>query len=141
MKTRIAFACLIVLAITSAATAQLPPGRWWRNGMIAEHLGLAPEQQARLDAIFRSAANELIDRRAEVEKLTLALRAELDQAQINRATLQRVAAQLSDARGRLFEREVMMLADMRGVLDDAQWARLRAHAERRLQGQPGRRKR
>ncbi|HUP48236.1 MAG TPA: periplasmic heavy metal sensor [Thermoanaerobaculia bacterium] len=135
----IALGTALILGATSAA-AELPPGKWWRNPQIAERLGLAPEQQARLDAVFREAANELIDRRAEVEKLNLALRGELDQPQINRQSLQRVAAQLSAARGRLFEREVIMLADMRAVLDGGQWSRLRTHLDRRRQGPPPRRR-
>lgn len=131
MKKLIVTAAL-VLAANAAYAQDLPPGRWWRNGQIAERLELSGEQQTRLDAIFHNAANELIDRRAEVEKASLALRGELDQTQPNRANLQRLAARLSEARARLFEREVLMLADMRAVLEDDQWNELRQHARQRM---------
>ena len=128
---------IAVLACAANASAQdLPPGRWWRNDRIVQVLELSADQQTRLDAIFHAAANDLIDRRAEVEKAVVALRGELDQNQPNRANLQRVAARLNEARGRLFEREVLMLADMRGVLEDEQWRELRQHARQGTQRRP-----
>ena len=131
MKRLVMISMLAALAVATAAQAELPPGKWWKNPQIAQRLALEPEQQARLDAIFRDSANDLIDRRADVEKLQLALRSELDQAQLNRQNLQRLAAQLTQARGRLFERELMMLVDMRGVLSEGQWEQLRAQIDRR----------
>lgn len=133
MKRLVMISMLAALAVATAAQANLPPGKWWKNPQIAQRLALEPEQQARLDTIFRETASDLIDRRAEVEKLQLAMRSELDQSQLNRQNLQRLAAQLTQARGRLFERELMMLVDMRGVLNDAQWDKLRAHIDRRPQ--------
>ena len=142
MTKRIALALIVtsMAAAMAATAAELPPGKWWRNPQISERLSLVPEQQARLDGIFRAAAPDLIDRRGEIEKLAVALRGELDQPQLDRQNLQRLAAALSQARGRLFERELMMLADMRAVLNDSQWAQLREHLDRRHQG-PRRRRR
>lgn len=122
-----------LVALTLAGTAMaadLPPGKWWRRPEVAQRLDLAPEQQNRLDAIFREAANDLIDRRGEVEKLSIAMRGELDQQQLSRPNVLRAAAKLSEARGRLFERELSMLVDMRSVLNDPQWNRLRAFLDR-----------
>ena len=134
MTKRIAIALVTLLIASLATAAELPPGKWWRNPHVAKTLGLDAAQQERLDAIFRDSANDLIDRRAEAEKRAIALRGALDQRQLNRQDLQRLAAALTQARGRLFERELMMLADMRDVFDDEQWARLREHLERRKKG-------
>ena len=135
---------LVVIALLFAATSlsaqQLPPGRWWRAPRIVETLGLTEEQQTRLEAIFRGAANDLIDRKAELEKQNVALRGELDQRQLNRQVIQQIAGRLSDARARLFERELMMLVDMRGVLNEEQWTRLRAELDRMKQGGPNRKR-
>ena len=143
MNKRVFIVAVLALAAATAAIAQpLPPGRWWRMPRIVETLDLNAEQQDRLDAIFRGAANDLIDRKADVEKANIALRAELDQRQLNRQAIQQVAARLNDARARLFERELMMLVDMRGVLNEEQWTRLRAELERareNKQQQPRRR--
>ncbi len=130
MTKRMILTVMAVLALAgNLVAADLPPGRWWRRAEIAQRLALTADQQTRLDTIFRDAASELIDRKGEVEKLNIALRTELDQPQLNKQNLQRLAARLSEARGRLFERELMMLVDMRGTLNDQQWTQLRAHLD------------
>src|SRR5579859_556232 len=58
------FLCLVA----TSAFAQLPPGKWWRRPEIVQTLGLTEEQQDRLDTIFRAAANDLIDAKAEMDK-------------------------------------------------------------------------
>ena len=65
-----------------------------------------------------------------MEKLNINLRGDLDQSQLDRAAIRKDAQRLSDARTRLFERELMMLVDMRAVLNDSQWDRMRAQLER-----------
>ena len=134
MKQRVLFTALLMtatLALSSIAEAQqLPPGKWWRREEVARQLELTRDQQDKLDEVFRGAANELIDARGDVEKLQIALRGELDRVQLRRQELQRIAGQLTLARGKLFERELMMLADMRGILNDEQWNRLRTFLDR-----------
>jgi hypothetical protein len=103
-------------------------------------LELTRDQQEKLDEVFRRAADDLIDAKASVEKLQIALRSELDRAQLRRQELQRLATQLTAARGKLFEHELMMLADMRGILNHEQWTRLRTHLDRmqdRMRGERG----
>ena len=127
-------AVLMLLAI--GVEAQPMPGKWWRREEIAQKLELNREQQRRLDEIFQRVAEELIDQKALVNKLELQLRGELDRTQLRRPEIQRIATQLNAARGRLFERELMMLVDMRGVLEEEQWQRLQDMELPRL-GPPG----
>ncbi len=124
-KKMLLAALAVVMMAGTAFAAELPPREWWRNQAIAQRLNLNEDQQAKLDDIFRKAANELIDMRADAEKLSVALHGELDQPQLNRANLQKLASRLNDAHGKLFEREMMMLVDMRAVLTEDQWAKLR----------------
>ncbi|MEA2462743.1 MAG: hypothetical protein QOJ98_490 [Acidobacteriota bacterium] len=131
---KILLAVLMLLAI--GAEAQPMPGKWWRREEIAQKLELNREQQRRLDEIFQAVADELIDGKAQVIKLELQLRGELDRTQLRRPEIQRIATQLNTARGRLFERELMMLVDMRGVLEEEQWQRLQDMELPRL-GPPG----
>jgi hypothetical protein len=129
-----------VLVCTAAAQAQMmPPGKWWQRPEIVRELQITNDQQDRLDAIFRDAANELIDTKASVEKLQIAIRAELDRPQMRKAELQRIAMQLSDARGKLFARELMMLVDMRSVLNEQQWTRMKGFLDRMHDAREGRR--
>ena len=121
---------IALLFVAASAFAQLPPGKWWRRPEIVQSLNLSDEQQDRLETIFRASATELIDLKAEVDKANIALRGELDRPQLDRAAIHRIAVRLSEARGRLFDRELGMLVEMRGVLTDPQWNRMRAQLER-----------
>jgi hypothetical protein len=130
MTKRLLAVAILLFAAALANAQQLPPGKWWRQPRVVEQLSLTIDQQDRLDEVFRAAANDLIDAKGAVEKLQIALRGELERTQLRRGEIQRIAGQLNDARGRLFERELMMLVDMRGVLNDAQWNRMRTFLDR-----------
>lgn len=135
MKTRIVLAAALLVAAAFANAQNLPPGKWWERQEIVRELQLSTEQQDRIDDVFRAAANDLIDARADVDKLQIALRGEIDRPQVRRAEVLRIARQLGEARGRLFEREMAMLLDMRSVLNEQQWARMRTILDRVQNGQ------
>jgi hypothetical protein len=65
-----------------------------------------------------------------MDKQSINLRTELDQPQLNRAAIRAIAQKLNDARARRFERELMMFIDMRAVLNDGQWNRMRTALDR-----------
>ncbi|HJQ39413.1 MAG TPA: periplasmic heavy metal sensor [Thermoanaerobaculia bacterium] len=141
MTRRLMLAATLVLAAAFASAQNLPPGKWWQRQEIVRELQLTPEQQDKLDEIFRAAANGLIDAKAEVEKLQIAMRSEIDRPQIRRADIMRIAKQLGAARGVLFEREIAMMLEMHGVLNEQQWNRMRAVLDRREEFQQQQRQR
>jgi Spy/CpxP family protein refolding chaperone len=122
---RIALALVALFTVSSVFAQALPPGKWWRRPEIVQSLNLTDEQQDRLELIFRASAVDLIDLKADVDKANVALRGEIDRPQLDRAAIHRVAVRLNEARGRLFDRELTMLVEMRGVLTDPQWNRMR----------------
>lgn len=134
-KLIIAAALLVAVSALDAQPGPppggMPHGKWWRRAEIAKALDLTREQQTRLDEVFAAASNELIDAKAEVRKLEIQLRAELDRTQLRRGEIHRIALQLNTARGKLFERELMLLVDMRSVLADAQWMQLQEKMDER----------
>lgn len=130
VKRLLLAAFVLVFATSAFAQSAMPPGKWWRRPEIIQSLNLSEEQQNKLETIFRTSSGDLIDLRGEVEKLNINLRGDLDQSQLDRAAIRKDAQRLSDARTRLFERELMMLVDMRAVLNDSQWDRMRAQLER-----------
>jgi hypothetical protein len=132
-KYFLAAALLLCAAASVEAQRQMPHGKWWRRPAMAARLELTSAQQARLDEIFNTAANNLIDGKAEVKKLEVALRAELDRPELRRPEINRLVSQLSAARARQFDRELMMLVDMRSVLEDHQWVRLQEAQAARFQ--------
>jgi Spy/CpxP family protein refolding chaperone len=131
VKIRVMLLAALLVAAGLASAQHLPPGKWWRKPELVRELELTRDQQEKLDEVFRGAANELIDTKAEIEKLHVAIRNEVDRSQLRRAELTKLAGQLSQARGKLFERELMMLVDMRGALNEDQWNKLRAFLEER----------
>jgi Spy/CpxP family protein refolding chaperone len=135
MKRAILFAaCTLFVAVSMSGQEGMPPGKWWRRAEIVRNLSLTEDQQNRLEVIFRNASTELIDTRAENEKAMIALRGELDRPQLDRAAIRKAAQRVNDARARRFERELMMLVDMRAVLNDEQWNRMRAALDRLQDG-------
>jgi len=133
MKRAALFTFLLLIA--TSAFAQLPPGKWWRRPDIIQTLALTEDQQDKLDAIFRGAANDLIDTKAEIDKGSIALRGELDKPQLDRNAIRAIAQRINQARSRKFERELMMFADMRGVLTDVQWNHMRNELDRLQAGE------
>jgi hypothetical protein len=125
MKRIFLLTAVLLFAAAAAEAQHMPPGKWWRRPEIITELNLTADQQEKLDEVFRNAANDLIDAKAAVDKLQIALRGEIDRPQLRRGDIQRVVADLNVARGRLFEREMMMLVDMRSVLNESQWNRMR----------------
>jgi hypothetical protein len=124
MMRRISLAVAVLLVAGSTLAQPIPTGKWWRRPEIVEALNLSDEQQDRLETIFRASASDLIDLKAEIDKADIALRGELSRPQLDRAGIHRIAMRLMEARGRMFDRELMMLVEMRSVLTDPQWSRL-----------------
>lgn len=130
MTKRVVFAALLFAFLASVTVAaDLPPGKWWRRPDMIQALNLSEEQQNKLESIWASAAADLIDARGAVEKENVILRTLLDAPQLDRASIKKAATRLSEARGRLFERELTMLVDMRSALTDQQWVRMRARLD------------
>jgi hypothetical protein len=140
MKGLIRMFAVCALAVPLLAQEGLPGGKWWKRPEVVRQLQLTSQQQDQLEGVFRRHAEDLIDLRAEIEKASLSLRGELDRPALDRQGIQSAAGRVSEARSRLFERELMMLVDMRGVLSADQWNRFRAALDRRgAQERPQRR--
>lgn len=128
MKTKligIGIAAILIFGGIGRAAEGLPGGKWWNRPEVVKKLALTKEQRSKLDNIFRASAPSLIDLKGEVEKRAIDLRAQLDQEELNRQAIQTAANRLNESRGKLFERELMMLVDMRGVLTAEQWSEFR----------------
>jgi Spy/CpxP family protein refolding chaperone len=137
MKRTMLIATLLAACLTGSALAQgaggpmMPKGKWWRMPQVSKELGLTADQQTKLDAIFNATSTELIDLKADVDKLGIELRAQLEKPQTPRKDVLSVAQRRGVARGRLFEREIGMMVDMKSVLNEDQWRVLRSKLEER----------
>lgn len=136
MKRRLLAAVALFVAAAVAQAQPMPPGKWWRRPEIVQQLALTGEQQERLDAIFHDAAEELIDLKAAADKAGIAVRREIDNPNLDKARVRAAAAKLNEARAKLFERELMMLVDMRTVLNPQQWSKVRQVVADRMEMRP-----
>lgn len=125
MMKRLSGVFAVLLSVAPLWADSLPRGRWWSNPAIVERLQLTPQQQGSLDEIFQRHAPHLIDARASVEKQAIELRYALDQSGSDRQLVERIVGQLNESRGRLFQREMIVLLDARQVLSDEQWRQVR----------------
>ena len=129
--------CLaIVIAAFAAGTAlaqgpMMPRGKWWRMPEVARQLQLTADQQTKLDDVFNASQTELVDLKADADKLGIELRALLEKPKSSKKDAIAVAQKLGVARGKLFEREIGMMIDMKSILNEEQWNQLRAKLEER----------
>jgi Spy/CpxP family protein refolding chaperone len=137
MKKVFALALLFAGLVAPAFAQAIPNGKWWRKPELVRKLAITREQQDKFENIYRDSADQLIDLRAEVEKKNVDLRGALDRDQINRQDIQKLAARLSDARAKLFERELMLFVDMRTVLTADQWENFRGMLQAQEEGGRG----
>ena len=126
----LAVTLLGVAPLLAADDVRVPAGKWWQRPEVVRRLELSPEQRRRLDAISRDSSKQLIDLKAELDKRAIDLRTELDRTRLDRSRIQRAAMALNDARSRLFDKELMLMVDLRDVLSDAQWSELRTMMQR-----------
>jgi Spy/CpxP family protein refolding chaperone len=138
MRRAICLSILMIGFVTASALAQqggpmMPKGKWWRMQEVAKQLKLTTEQQTKLDAIFNASSSDLIDLKADVDKLGIELRSQLEKSQSARKDVLAVAQRLGVARSKLFEREIGMMVDMKAVLNDDQWDMLREKLEQRAE--------
>lgn len=135
MRRAWCLAVVIVAFAAGSAMAQgpmMPRGKWWRMPEVAKQLKLTAEQQTKLDEVFNGSQTELIDLKADADKLGIELRAHLEKPQVAKKEAIAAAQKLGVARGKLFEREVAMMVDMKSVLTEEQWSVLRTKLEERM---------
>ena len=116
----------------SVAFSQILPSvlgsRWWRSPQIVVRLGLAPDQQKKMDEVFQQSRLKLIDLTASLDKeeaiLELLVAAEQPDVDKVRAQIGRVA----DARAELEKVNANMLLGLRLILTQDQWKKLEAGA-------------
>lgn len=101
-----------------------PPGRWWDDKGFAKNLGLRPEQQSRMDAIFMQNRGTLIAgyenlKQAEAQMEALSKAAVLDEPALY-AQIDKVA----QARAALEKANTHLLLTIRNEMDAAQISRL-----------------
>jgi Spy/CpxP family protein refolding chaperone len=139
------------MLLLAAATAKADPlghlgtrWKWWENPKIKSELNLTNEQVTRIQELVRSRRDRLIDLRAAVEKKALLLSDEVDRPDFDATRASAAAEEVMKARTDLARGRMALLLDIRAVLSQEQFFKLRAmrherkrHFMRRFPGEEG----
>jgi Spy/CpxP family protein refolding chaperone len=121
MLSRFRGLAAFLLLVSAAAPAlasnqQNPPRGWWRTESIVKDLGLTPDQQTRLNAIFETTMPELRLEREELERLEGKLSRMIQDDRTDEATVARQIDRVETARANGNKTRSLMLMRMYRVL-------------------------
>jgi Spy/CpxP family protein refolding chaperone len=134
-----ALVIIAILAVAGPLAAdefELPPGKWWENPRMAEHIGLTDEQQDQIRGIVFQHARRMIDLKAEVDKAGLDLAESVDQQEFDPAPVRAAYAVFQTARHKLENERFEMLLEVRLVLTYEQWQKIEDIKQRMRQNRP-----
>jgi Spy/CpxP family protein refolding chaperone len=144
MKKLLIVTVVLALAapLAGANEFDLPPGKWWENPRLVEHIGLAEEQQDQIREVVFTYARRMIDLKADVEKAGLDLAESVDQEIFDPAPVRAAHAVFQTARHKLENERFEMLLEVRQILTYEQWRRIeelkqRIKQNRSQQRRPG----
>jgi len=135
-KALIIIAVLAVAGPLAANDFDLPPGKWWENPRLVNHIGLADEQQDQIREIVYQHARKMIDLKADVDRAGLDLADSVDQQEFDPAPVRSAYAVFQTARQKLENERFEMLLEVRLVLTYEQWRKIEEIKQRMKQNRP-----
>jgi Spy/CpxP family protein refolding chaperone len=103
-----------------------PPGRWWTDPALVQTLGLTPDQQKRIDALFQQSRLKLIDLSAALQKEEALLEPLVEADKPDESQVLAQIDRVAQARAELEKANARMLLGFRGVLTQDQWKKLQS---------------
>lgn len=106
-------------------------GRWWDRPEVAQKIGLTKTQQKRMDGIFLKHRLQLVDLHAALQKDEITMHSMMHPDQMTEADENRILSQIdtiAQARANLEKANARMLFELRTVLTQDQWTKLKALA-------------
>ena len=147
MKKAMIITVMLAVAgpLAAANEFDLPPGKWWENPRLVDHIDLSNEQQGQIRGIVYAHARRMIDLKADVDKAGLDLANTVDQQEFDPAPVRAAFAVFQTARHKLENERFEMLLEVRQVLTYEQWRKIEEIKQRikqnrgqqRPQGAPG----
>lgn len=132
-QTLIIIAVLVVAGPLAANDFDLPPGKWWENPRLVNHIGLADDQQDQIRGIVYQHARKMIDLKADVDKAGLDLADSVDQQEFDPAPVRAAYAVFQTARQKLENERFEMLLEVRLALTYEQWRKIEEIKQRMKQ--------
>jgi Spy/CpxP family protein refolding chaperone len=115
--------------LVAVARAQMPPNipvKWWNTPRVIKELNLNPQQVQRIERIWVENRKNLIDLRAEHDKLQLDLEELVGKPAVEEAALRATVDQLYRAKADIEKATLMMRIKIRDVLTPEQQEKSRA---------------
>ena len=106
-----------------------PEGRWWGNPELARKLGITAGQQAKLDDVLQQHRLRLVDLHANVQKQELMLEPLVSADQPDETRILAQIDKVAEARAGLEKANARMLLEIRRVLTQEQWQKLKAERQ------------
>ena len=135
-QTLMIIAVLAVAGPLAANDFDLPPGKWWENPRLVNHIGLADEQQDQIRGLVYQHARMMIDLKADVDKAGLDLADSVDQQDFDPTPVRAAYAVFQTARQKLENERFEMLLEVRLVLTYEQWRKIEEIKQRMKQNRP-----
>jgi Spy/CpxP family protein refolding chaperone len=95
-------------------------GKWWKNGRIAARLKLSPEQQAKIEALWTQNRQNLIEKKAELDKRSKDLSAILAQNTLDEIKTMAAYDGVSSVRSEIERSTFLMRVRIKNILTPEQ---------------------
>jgi RNA polymerase sigma-70 factor (ECF subfamily) len=122
----------------SAQDLKEPPGKWWKDGRIIEQIKLTPDQQDRIESIFRKNRRNLTDQKAELDRRRLDLDDLLSMPNVSKSAALTIFEELQSARQGIERSTFLMRIQIRNLLFQEQQKKLEDIAARLRRTAPAR---
>jgi len=109
---------------------ELPPGKWWQNRRVIQQLKLTREQQDRIEALWTANRRDLIDLKAEADRLQLDLSDLISKELVDETAALSAFDKLQAARISLERVTFRMRIQIKNILMPQQQRRLEEISER-----------
>lgn len=125
---------IFLLLLSAAAFAQqpmAPPPGWWHDPYLSENVKLTSEQVVKLDGLQNSAKDDARQLDRDVRKAEDELRAALNDRNANVDRIVSAGNRVATLRDQMLRKQIVMLANQRAILTQAQWSALQKQLEER----------
>lgn len=107
--------------------------KWWYNDRFAARLHLTADQKHKLDELFSRHRLEFIDLRSKVDKTAVRLEQAMDSKNFSEERARQRLADARRAKDRLDKARMEYLLEVRGILSQEQFMKLKKITEERRQ--------
>jgi len=133
LNKTLSFVLLFALVITPALVMaqELPPGKWWRNPVVAGQLDLSEEQINQMDEQFNKNGGKLIGLKSAVKQEQFELGVLLESKTLDERAIMKQLEKLGKKKSALQEEFMLMVIETRKIIGYENFRTLKAHIEKK----------